>query len=39
MIHVENLTKYYHDFCAVDNFNLDVHKGEILGNAGPQRCR
>jgi len=31
MIHVENLTKYYRDFCAADNFNLDVHKGEILG--------
>ncbi len=35
MIHVENLTKYYHDFCAVDNFNLDVHKGEVLGMLGP----
>jgi gliding motility-associated transport system ATP-binding protein len=35
MIHVENLTKYYRDFCAVDNFNLDVHKGEILGLLGP----
>jgi len=35
MIHVENLTKYYRDFCAVDNFNLDVHKGEVLGMLGP----
>jgi len=35
MIHVENLTKYYHDLCAVDNFNLDVHKGEVLGVLGP----
>jgi len=35
MIHVENLTKYYRDFCAVDNFNLDIHKGEILGMLGP----
>ncbi len=35
MIHVENLTKYYHDFCAVDNFNLDVHRGEVLGILGP----
>jgi len=35
MIHVENLTKYYRDFCAVDNINLDIHKGEILGMLGP----
>jgi ABC-2 type transport system ATP-binding protein len=35
MIHVENLTKYYHDFCAVDNVNLDVQKGQILGMLGP----
>ncbi len=35
MIHVENLTKYYRDVCAVDNFNLDVHQGEILGMLGP----
>lgn len=35
MIHVENLTKYYGDLCAVDRINLDVHKGEILGILGP----
>ena len=35
MIHVENLTKYYRDFCAVDNINLDIQKGEILGMLGP----
>ena len=35
MIHVENLTKYYHDFCAVDNVNLDVQRGQILGMLGP----
>jgi ABC-2 type transport system ATP-binding protein len=35
MIHVENLTKYYDDFCAVDRINLDVQKGEILGLLGP----
>lgn len=35
MIHVENLTKYYHTFCAVDHINLDIHKGEILGLLGP----
>ena len=35
MIHVENLTKYYNDFCAVDQINLDIQKGEILGLLGP----
>ena len=35
MIHVENLTRYYDDFCAVDGINLDVQKGEILGLLGP----
>jgi len=35
MIHVENLTKYYGDFCAVDRINLDIEKGEILGLLGP----
>lgn len=35
MIHVENLTKYYGDLCAVDRISLDVRKGEILGILGP----
>ena len=35
MIHVENLTKYYKDLCAVDRINFDVQKGEILGLLGP----
>jgi ABC-2 type transport system ATP-binding protein len=35
MIHVENLTKYYNDFCAVDQINFDIQKGEILGLLGP----
>ncbi len=35
MIHVENLTKYYDDFCAVDQISLDIQKGEILGLLGP----
>ncbi len=35
MIHAENLTKYYDDFCAVDGINLDVEKGEIIGLLGP----
>jgi ABC-2 type transport system ATP-binding protein len=35
MIHVENLTKYYDDVCAVDQINLDIQKGEVLGLLGP----
>jgi ABC-2 type transport system ATP-binding protein len=35
MIHVENLTKYYKDFCAVNQVNFDIRKGEILGLLGP----
>jgi ABC-2 type transport system ATP-binding protein len=35
MIHVENLTKYYNQFCAVDGICFDVPKGEILGLLGP----
>lgn len=35
MIHIENLSKYYKDFCAVDQINLDIKKGEILGLLGP----
>ncbi len=35
MIHVENLTKYYNDLCAVDQISLDIQKGEILGLLGP----
>jgi len=35
MIHVENLTKYYGDFLALDRIDLDVQKGEIVGLLGP----
>jgi len=35
MIQVDNLTKYYHDFCAVDQISIDIEKGEILGLLGP----
>lgn len=35
MIQVENLTKYYNQLCAVDQINLDIQKGEILGLLGP----
>ncbi len=35
MIHVENLTKYYDSFCAVDQINVEINQGEILGLLGP----
>ncbi|MDY6904344.1 MAG: ATP-binding cassette domain-containing protein [Thermodesulfobacteriota bacterium] len=35
MIHVENLTRYYNDVCAVNRINLEINKGEILGLLGP----
>ncbi len=35
MIQVENLTRYYDDFCAVNRINLNINRGEILGLLGP----
>ncbi|MFA5904932.1 MAG: ATP-binding cassette domain-containing protein, partial [Desulfobacula sp.] len=35
MIEVQNLTKYYKDFCAVNNISMTIQKGEILGLLGP----
>jgi len=35
MIRIENLTKYYGDFCAVNGINLEIKKGEVLGLLGP----
>ena len=35
MIHADGLTKYYHDFCAVNQINFNIRKGEILGLLGP----
>lgn len=35
MIHVENLTRFYNDLCAVDQISFDIRKGEILGLLGP----
>ena len=35
MIHVENLTKFYGNLCAVDQIKIDIQKGEILGLLGP----
>jgi len=35
MIEVDNLTKYYGDFPAIENISFTVNKGEILGFLGP----
>ncbi|HSL61926.1 MAG TPA: ATP-binding cassette domain-containing protein, partial [Desulfotignum sp.] len=35
MIDVQNLSKYYADFCAVDHITFSVKSGEILGLLGP----
>ena len=35
MIELNNITKYYDNFRALDNINLKVEKGEILGLLGP----
>ena len=35
MIQIENLTKHYGHLCAVDQINIDIHQGEILGLLGP----
>ncbi len=35
MIQIKNLTKHYGLFCAVDQINIDIHPGEILGLLGP----
>ena len=35
MIEVNNLTKYYGDFPAIENVTFTVNKGEVLGFLGP----
>jgi ABC-2 type transport system ATP-binding protein len=35
MIHVEGLTKFYDNFCAVDHIDLDIKGGQIVGLLGP----
>ena len=35
MIHVEHLTRRFHDLVAVDDVSLDVAAGEIVGFLGP----
>ncbi len=34
-IKMENLTKKFGDFTAVDNLSLDIKENEILGFLGP----
>ncbi|MEO6102060.1 MAG: sulfate/molybdate ABC transporter ATP-binding protein [Pseudoxanthomonas sp.] len=34
-IRIENLSKHYGDFVALDNISLDVHQGELLALLGP----
>jgi len=34
-IRVNDLTKYYGDFLAVDHINFEVHQGEVFGFLGP----
>ncbi len=35
VIQVENLTRRFGDFVAVDHINFDVHRGEVVGYLGP----
>ncbi|WKZ35656.1 MAG: ABC transporter ATP-binding protein [Anaerolineales bacterium] len=35
VISVQNLTRKFGDFTAVDHINFEVHKGEIVGYLGP----
>ena len=35
MIQVENITKRYGTFTAVDNINFGIEEGEIVGFLGP----
>ncbi|HPY39464.1 MAG TPA: ATP-binding cassette domain-containing protein, partial [Thiolinea sp.] len=35
LLAAEGLSRYYSDQCAVDNLNLQLQKGEVLGLLGP----
>ncbi|MFW6415070.1 MAG: ABC transporter ATP-binding protein [Thermodesulfobacteriota bacterium] len=35
MIHITGLSKYYQDVCAVNNIDLTIKQGEIVGLLGP----
>ena len=37
-IRIENLTKAYGDFKAVDNMSLNIADGELIGLLGPSGC-
>ncbi|MFC2616205.1 MAG: ATP-binding cassette domain-containing protein, partial [Treponema sp.] len=38
VLSVKNLVKRYKEKIALDHFNLDVAKGEVLGLLGPNGC-
>ena len=35
LVQFRNITKKYHDLIAVNNLDLEIHEGEILGFVGP----
>lgn len=35
MLVIDNLTKYYGDFCALDHISLHISKGDLYGFVGP----
>ena len=37
-ITIEHLTKQYGDFKAVDDLNLEIHDGDLVGLLGPSGC-
>ncbi|MGL4524276.1 MAG: ABC transporter ATP-binding protein [Spirochaetia bacterium] len=37
-VRIENITKTYGDFCAVDHINLEIQSGEFFSLLGPSGC-
>ncbi len=35
LIEVSNLSRYYADYCAVNDISFSVHRGEVIGFLGP----
>jgi len=35
LVSVQNLSRYYGDFCAVNHINFEVKRGQVLGFLGP----
>ena len=35
MIKIEHLSKKYHDNVVLDDMNLEIHKGDVVGVIGP----